>query len=270
MNKPIIIILALSVTGSFGCASTDRLNARLDLIQKEVSDLHQKDQRLLKRLDEIQMQLSLLKRKVLKPSARTRGDLPEVPALRVVRLHREGQGLKSDRPGGSEAPDSIRTPVDPKNVSERLAVDPEAARRPLLGPDPLAPDPGGEDEETILKKFGHACSFYNSADFKTAVAALNHFIRLYPEHPLAIDAMHLVGEAKLAQGKFQEAQHTFNALSERHPKSRRAVSALLMAGECEEKLGYVKQARSTYLQLVEAYPLSQEAAEANRRLQAMR
>ncbi len=270
MNKPIIIILALLITGSFGCASTDRLNARLDLIQKEVSDLHQKNQRLLKRIDEIQMQLSLLRRKFGKPSARTPGAKPKIPELKVVRLHRESQGLKSDRPGSNPAPGGIDTPVNPKSVSERLAVDPEAARRPLLGPDPLAPDPDGEDEETILKKFGHACSFYNSADFKTAVATLNHFIRLYPEHPLAIDAMHLVGEAKLALGKFQEAQYTFNTLSERHPKSRRAVSALLMAGECEEKLGYVKQARSTYLQLVEAYPLSQEAAEANRRLQAMR
>jgi tol-pal system protein YbgF len=155
--------------------------------------------------------------------------------------------------------------VDPKNVSERLPVDLAAARRPILGL-----DPDGEDDETIVRKFGHACSFYNAADFKTAASALKYFIELYPEHPLAIDALHLAAEAKLAQGKVREAQSTFNALTELYPESRHAISALLMVGKCEEKLGKVKQARSTYLQVVQAHPLSREAAEANRRLQAMR
>ena len=144
-------------------------------------------------------------------------------------------------------------------------MDLAAARRPILGL-----DPDGEDDETIARKFGHACTFYNAADFKTAASALKYFIELYPEHPLAIDALHLVAEANLAQGKVREAQSAFNALTERHPESRRAISALLMVGKCEEKLGKVKQARSTYLQVVQAYPLSREAAEANRRLQAMR
>ena len=156
-------------------------------------------------------------------------------------------------------------PVDPDSVSERLPVDHDAARRPLLGP-----DPDGENEETIRRKFSHACSFYNAADYRTAISALYYFIELYPEHPLSIDAQHLVGEAQMAQGKLHEAERAFNLLAQQYPKSKRAISALLMMGRCEEKLGQIKQARSTYLQLVEAYPLSQEAAEANRRLQAMR
>jgi tol-pal system protein YbgF len=270
MNKPISLILTLSIIGPWGCASTDRLNARLDLMEKEVSDLHQMNRRLMRRLDEIQMQISLLKKKLPQPASGSESPLPQVPALKVVKLQPDRSGFKVDRPRRKPELSSIETPVDPRNVSERLIVDHEAARRPLMGSDQLGPDPDGEDEETILRKFGHACSFYNAADFKTAVSALKYFIRLYPEHPLAIDAMHLVGEAELAQGKFQEAQNTFNTLTERHPKSKRSISALLMAGECEEKLGYVKQARSTYLQLVEAHPLSREAAEANRRLQAMR
>lgn len=265
MNKPIIYILVLAIIGPWGCASTDRLNARLDLMEKEVTDLHQMNRRLLKRLDELQMQLSLLKKKLLQPAAGSKSVLPRLPALKVVKLHPDQNGMLVDRPRAKQTPASQAAIVDPEKVSERLAVDHAAARRPLLGI-----DPDGEDEETILSKFGHACSFYTAADFKTAVSALNYFVELYPEHPLAVDAMHLVGEAKLAQGDFQEAQRAFNALTERHPKSKRAISALLMVGECEEKLGYVKQARSTYLQLVEAYPLSREAAEANRRLQAMR
>jgi tol-pal system protein YbgF len=265
MAKPHIYIALLVIIGPWGCASTDRLNTRVDLMEKEVADLHQANRRILRRLDEMQMQLSLLKKNLPRKSAGTKGVLPKLPALRVVKLHPGKKDYKIDRPRSKKVPTTFSGAVDPKKVSERLAVDHAAARRPIL-----EPDPDGEDDETIVRKFGHACSFYNAADFKTAIPALRYFIELHPEHPLAIDALHLVGEAKLAQGKVREAQLAFNRLTERHPKSKRAISALFMVGRCEEKLGHVKQARSTYLQLVEAYPLSREAAEANRRLQAMR
>jgi len=260
MAKTLIFISALFFIGQIGCASTDRLNARINLLVKEVSDLHQANQRLNNRLDEMQMQLSLI-RKGLKQSSGT----PQIPDLKVVKLHPGKNKFKLDRPRQKPAPVRMGGPVDPDSVSERLPVDHDAARRPLMGP-----DPDGENEETIRRKFSHACSFYNAADYRTAISALYYFIELYPEHPLSIDAQHLVGEAQMAQGKLREAENAFNLLARKYPKSQRAISALLMMGRCEEKLGQVKQARSTYLQLVEAYPLSQEAAEANRRLQAMR
>jgi tol-pal system protein YbgF len=265
MAKPYIYIAALLIIGSAGCAPTGRLNARVDLMEKEVADLHQMNRRILKRFDEMQMQLSLFKKKLVRPASGTQGVGPRVPELKVVKLHPGNKGFWVDRPRSKKVSVTSTSLVDPKNVSEKLPVDLRAARRPILGL-----DPDGEDDETIVSKFGHVCSFYNAADFKTAVSALNYFIELYPEHPLAIDALHLLGESKLAQGKVQEARATFDALTERHPESKRAISALFMVGKCEEKLGKVKQARSTYLQVVQAYPLSREAAEANRRLQAMR
>jgi tol-pal system protein YbgF len=260
MAKPLIYISTLLFIAQAGCASTDRLNARIDLMEKEVADLHQANRRLDNRLDELQMQLSLL-RKSLKQAAGTY----QLPDLKVVKLHPKKEKFKVDRPRRKKAPVKMGGPVDPDSVSERLPVDHDAANRPLFGP-----DSDGENEETIVRKFRHACSFYNAADYRTAISALYYFIELYPEHPLSIDAQHLVGEANMAQGKLREAQRAFNLLAQQYPKSKRAISALLMMGRCEEKLGQVKQARSTYLQLVEAYPLSREAAEANRRLQAMR
>jgi tol-pal system protein YbgF len=260
MTKPLIYISALLFIAQAGCASTDRLNARMDLMEKEVADLHQANRRLDNRLDELQMQLSLLRKNLKQAKGKY-----ELPDLKVVKLHPKKDKFKVDRPRRKKAPVKMGGPVDPDSVSERLPVDHDAARRPLMGL-----DPDGENEETIVRKFRHACSFYNSADYRTAISALYYFIELYPEHPLSIDAQHLVGEARMAQGKLREAQRAFNMLAQQYPKSKRAISALLMMGKCEEKLGHVKQARSTYLQLVEAYPLSREAAEANRRLQAMR
>lgn len=259
MAKPLIYLAAFLIIGQTGCASTDRLNARIDLMEKEVADLHQANQRLDNRLDEMQMQLSLIRKNLKQASG-----LPQMPDLKVVKLHPEKNKFMVDRPIRKQ-PVRMGGPVDPDSVSERLTVDHDAANRPLFGP-----DPDGESEETIQRKFKHACSFYNAADYRTAISALYYFIELYPEHPLSIDAQHLVGEANMAQGKLREAERAFDLLAQQHPKSKRAISALLMMGKCEEKLGQVKRARSTYLQLVEAYPLSQEAAEANRRLQAMR
>ena len=260
MTKPLIYISALLFIAQASCASTDRLNARMDLMEKEVADLHQANRRLDNRLDEMQMQLSLLRKNLKQAKGKH-----ELPDLKVVKLHPGKNKFKVDRPRRKKAPVKMGGPVDPDSVSERLPVDHDAARRPLMGP-----DPDGENEDTIARKFRHACSFYNAADYRTAISALYYFIELYPEHPLSIDAQHLVGEAKMAQGKLREAQRAFNRLAQQYRNSKRAISALLMMGKCEEKLGQVKQARSTYLQLVEAYPLSQEAAEANRRLQAMR
>jgi tol-pal system protein YbgF len=256
------------------CGASERTVLRLDNMEKDVSDVRRAQHALSQRVDELQIQISILNRKLegrpvsTAPKAGERA-AEAAPSLNVVRLH---------PPAPPPPPPSPRSlpAVDPDQVEERLPVDTAAARRPLLGPPP-EPVPVREfvidrQDQGVAraKEFDAAFSSYRVADYDTALPALQAFARKYAGHELAADALVFLGRAQLNLGQVEEARGTFEALVKEYPKSPRAAEALLLDGRCFERSGRTDEARGVYLQLVQAYPLSSEAAEANRRLESIR
>jgi tol-pal system protein YbgF len=274
------VATTLLVLGA-GCASTEHLTKRVSLLEKEVADLHRANRDMGKRLDEIQIQLSLLLKKiVVKADAQPKSSMVRgpMPRLKVVKLRPDATGADNRHrvKSRSVARGPRPVPVEPHEVTERLQVDTSAAKLPLMGG--LTVEPGqdgvmeedqGYDEESIRQELNQALLELKNRRHSEAIGALIRFSHQYPEHPLAADALYALGQARFAQGDYQDAQVDFSAVSRQHPESRLAAGSMLMAARCQEKLGRRKDARSVYLQLVQAYPLTEEAAEANRRLQSI-
>ena len=129
-----------------GCAN-DKLVIKMDLLEQQLSDQRSLSKRMERRLDDMQIQVTLLARKL--DSRRTSAQ-PEAgakaasaPDLKVVRLSPPAIDLRQDgsRP---DRPEKRRPPVrrkawklteaklddvDPAEVTERLPVDRAAAKR---------------------------------------------------------------------------------------------------------------------------------------------
>jgi peptidoglycan hydrolase CwlO-like protein len=133
MNRNTVLIAALSVLFLVaGCACKEHLQGRLSMLENEVADLHQANQKINRRIDDLQIQLSVINKKL---SSRDRSKTSEQPPLKVVKLHplktvkKKQLELKLSHKKGS------MPEIDPRKVSERLPVDPKAARRSLWGVD---------------------------------------------------------------------------------------------------------------------------------------
>jgi len=265
------IMVAACVVGA--CGSNQVLLRKVDLLEQQVGDLQKSQGRLSGRIDELQIQVSLLSKKLAARPAAGRAPVSPLPvaARSVARpaSHRRPQ----DSTAGSGAFRGPMREIDPHQVQERLPPRPPPRdARQRRGPrmSLSIEEPGGSDEHKVLGAFQQAAALHNRGEHQRAVSALQAFAQANPEHPYAIEALFLAGRSRMALGETERAQDAFIVLAQHHPGSERAPGALLLAGGCQERLGRNRTARSTYLQLIQSYPLTGEAAEANRRLKALR
>ena len=271
-----------------GCTG-GKLQAKVDRLERELADQRAMTKRLEGRLDELQIQVTLLNRQLRAGPAKTGQAAPagDMPAMPVVRLQ--------DRPAKRSEPKARPRPrrrkpwklttakfedIDPAEVTERLQVDKAAARRPL----PAAAAPGSADdprvaaedaevaaeEASVTRSFQDAFGLYRINELDRASRALAAFAKSHGDHPRAPDALFYAGKSLMMLDQNDRAAKTFLELVRAYPGADRSAEALLLAGRCQEKLGRAKEARGTYLQLVDAYPLSEQAGKANKRLQSIR
>jgi tol-pal system protein YbgF len=258
-----------------GCAGS-RLEARLELLEQGLADQRQVTKRLETRLDELQIQLRLLRR------GRTRGAAGDQPRdLAVVKLRPEPEPPAQRQRGPEQAAAAEpergwrlkRTEleeIDPAEVTERLPVDRATADRALADEQARHEQRQRERAAELAAEFQQAFTLYRQNRLERASDALRDFARRNPGHTLAPDALFYAGKSRLQLGQVQRAERAFLELARRFPDRERSAEALLMAGRCQERQGQTKRARATYLQLVDAYPLSEQATEANKRLESIR
>ncbi|HOX45218.1 MAG TPA: tetratricopeptide repeat protein [Myxococcota bacterium] len=258
-NTP-VLLFATGCVALAGCGALDRLAVRTDRLEQEIADLHQAQQRLDSRLDEIQIALTTLQARLSEAG----------PAARPVAT------ASPARPAAASARPAP-APADEKPVVLKLSGrEPKSGEGSLrLEPEVSAPDQGGTveiglDAQAIVAQFQEGLGLYRGNQLDRARDALETFARRFPEHELTPEAVFFGAQARLQLGDTAEATRRFGEVASRFPKSSRAAEALLMLARCQERLGQAERARSTYLQLVDAYPLSAEASEANRRLSMIR
>jgi hypothetical protein len=134
MIRSIQIALLVLFAAPVGCASGEHLAGRMSVLEQEISDLQQANRKIHQRIDELQIQLSVLTKKL---SPRTTASDTDLPDLKVVKLKPE-----PDEPRVSvkkkKRPSDKMIEFDPRSVTERLPVDPQAARLPLWEKEHLA------------------------------------------------------------------------------------------------------------------------------------
>ncbi len=99
---------------------------------------------------------------------------------------------------------------------------------------------------------------YRRGSVATARLGLREFLRVFPTHERAPDAMYYVAES-FEQAAPDSAAVVYDQLVRTYPKSPRAPSALYKQGVLAEQRGDKTTARNFYARVIAGYPRSPEA-----------
>ena len=103
----------------------------------------------------------------------------------------------------------------------------------------------------------------------TARDGFAEFLRRYPTHPRAADALFFTGEAWTADQRADSAAAAYRAVVQRFPQSPRAASSIYKLGLQALAAGRTTEARDDFNRVVGSYPSSDEAGLARERLRSL-
>ena len=110
---------------------------------------------------------------------------------------------------------------------------------------------------------------YRRGSLTTARLGFREFLRVFPTHERAPDALFYIGES-FEQSAPDSAAAVYDQVVKTYPKSPRAPSALYKQGLLAEQRGDKAQARTFYSRVIAGYPRSPEADLARQNQQRLR
>ena len=105
--------------------------------------------------------------------------------------------------------------------------------------------------------------------YDQSIALFNGFMRDYPNHELADNAMYWLGESYYVTQNYDTALQTFTGLVQRYPEGEKTADAELKIGYCLYELGNYAEAQTALNGVVSRYPDSTVARLAESRLRAL-
>jgi len=117
-----------------------------------------------------------------------------------------------------------------------------------------------------LKLYHEAFRKYDSHKFHKAADAFLKFVKVYPKHPYANNALYWTGESYYSLGNYEKAAFYFKEVIGKYPKGSKVPDALLKLGYTYAKLNKKKTARDYLFKLMDQYPFSEAAQKAQAKL----
>lgn len=221
--------------------------AILDLRQQRVQD----NESLNAQLKALSAQVDVLKRSLLEMNSTIEQLRSELAASR----------------GGSEVLQRDVAELQRKQKDAQTALD-ERMRK--LEPQSLTLDGKTFQVEADEKRdFDEALARLRAADFGAGSAALNGFLKRYPNTGYRESAQYWLGNAYYGLRNYKEAISAFKALVDSAPQHARTPEALLSIANCQVELKDSDAARRVLEQLVKQYPQTEAAQAARDRLLTM-
>jgi len=137
-----------------------------------------------------------------------------------------------------------------------------AGMAPPVGPSGNPPGPGPD------RMYDLSLQQFRRGSLATARVGLREFLRVYPTHERAADALFYVGET-WAPENADSAAAVYQQVVKSYPNSPRAPSALYKLGLLAEQRGDKAAARTYYARVIAGYPRSDEANLAHDKLQRL-
>ena len=136
-----------------------------------------------------------------------------------------------------------------------------------MEPGAAAADTGGKSPEL---RYGEAFDALKAGKYPEAIAGMQEFLTLHPNHPLADNAQYWLGQTYYVTRDYERAIAAFAAVGVRPTDPAKTPDALLKKGLSEIELKRPDAARATLADLVNRFPNSDAARTARERLQSLR
>lgn len=215
-----------------------------------------------------------LKRRVLelqRQATRSEIELDRLRA-RVVELEAELRASGGSRP---LRPSTSPPTPPPEELPSPAHDSPQPVLEEVDLPDEPTPSPPAADREaTPVSAAGQAVydrgyALYHQGRYLDAESTFQRFLAEHGSTDLADNARYWIGEARHARGDVPGALAAFRETVERHPTGNKVPDALLKAGQALDELGDRESSREMYRELIRRYPQSDAASVAERRLRSM-
>jgi len=182
-------------------------------------------------------------------NARLRGDL----ANRFLQVDRQLVQIQELTGQGQQRLQELREQINARAQQDAARAAEAAA-------------PAGSDTASSSGSGATADELYTTSmaslrrgSLQTARAGFQEFLRTYPGHRQAPDALFYVGETYNEGKDVQNALQTYAQVVQRYPTSARAPTALYRAGTLEAGRGNRAEARTLFNRVVQSYARSPEA-----------
>jgi tol-pal system protein YbgF len=252
--KRVLIFLAL------GCVPPPARDTSAQL-QRQVDNLRAEAEEHQKTLKELENRVFVLEDKLdTAEVARTKSSDAE-PRLPVVKKQRP------EDPGDKPiAIVSSQVPVGYDPMVPHAVVDDD----PPPSPPPVEEQHAvSDDDTTAMTAYKDAYDALQRHDHPAAIQGFSEFLAKYPRHEYADNAQYWLGESYYDQADFKTALVEFRKVIKQFPAGNKVPDALLKIGFCYGKLGDPVASKDVLAQVVQIYGKSDAAKLAQKRLGEM-
>ncbi len=242
--------MATAALWVLGCAATDQVRRKdVDELRAEMRTVQRENAELSRRLEGLEVRLDAL-------AAAPRAPSPAPP------------------------PAAAQEPLVPPNLAvvkvDRRRPEPRRARQapPLPTAVPISePDPGemaalGAPRGDIAAEAQAALDAARRLEGLASARALEEFVRRYPRHPSADNALVEAARARDAAGDPETACALAARVAEEYPAGDALPDALGQMAECRSRQGDTARALALYQRIVKDFPDTPAAKRARERLAA--
>jgi len=149
------------------------------------------------------------------------------------------------------------------------APDPAAAVEVEQAPVVTQPSQQQPVEAAAQALYDRGYTLYHQGKYLDAEASFQRFLQAYPNTELSDNAQFWIGESRYARGDIRGALGAFREVIQKHPQGNKVADALIKEGDCLEKLGDKDGARDRYSEVMRRFPDSGAAVMAEDRLSGL-
>lgn len=275
-RTPVLLTIVLPLL-SVGCASTSGSS-----VQQEASrDLLEMKERIL----ELQEKAAVAEVEL----ARLRGEVRRLEGLLATGEGADPHDVAAQRPPEPESSDvptsafGAAAEVEESDLELETAGSAEGADMPVQAVTPgagtsLVEDLGGSTDPATVPKavepaaqalYDRGYTFYHQGRYLDAEASFQRFLQAYPDTDLSDNALYWIGEARYARGDIRGALSAFQEMMQNYPDGNKIPDGLIKEGDCLASLGDQAGARSRYEEVRRRYPDSAASVMAEERLSGL-
>ena len=261
------LIGAVVAASSIGCGvRQDVVIKRFDELTKEIQDLTESHKALNQRMERLQDRLALVEDKAESQSLH-RKMRPQLPLVKVAPAPEPPP--KDEMPPATITQDQIDA-LNPRNQARVAAKRtrkpvplPANAKRagnvgvvPVQAPSAVAGGVGGPRNKNHdpIAAFKDARSLYVGGNLAKSLRAFQDFIRRWPSHRYADNALYWLGRGRFERAEYPAALKILKRVLREYPTGNQVPPTLLMLGLTLDRLGQPRDARATLERLTALYP----------------
>ncbi len=275
MKKPVILLISLLLFWVTGCATTDDLKKTQRDYDSKISSERASTEKLQARLDALEKNFGDTTKDLRKNQADLGADFggvrDHVQTLRgqVEEMQKEFSGVGKGQNLKSRLDDmSFRIGYIENFLGIAKKDAPNGTK--VEGPAAAAEGTTAEQKNDVEAAYNACYKLFKEGQYVKAREEFLKFLKQYPKTAYSDNAQFWIGETYYVEEKYERAIVEYEKVVKDHPSGDKVPYALLKQGMAFQKLGDKASAKIVYQQIIKKYPQTNQARVAKAKLSELK